>query len=371
MEVIILNRSDFSYKDHAYVSEFDISLDMVVTQKSTFKVNKQSIDAKIGDYVYIKDDGIYFGILENIEDEKTHLILACVDFKELFKIEVVVESFNGVIANYLENVIRKTYLQNSDTYQNLPYLSISKETSRNGSFSFDADKVMTIYELLELSSKMYGIYIKHEVVILNGKFTGIQIRIVNVTSGFKIKADHLKLEDLVINDSSKENVNKVIYYPKQSNLYFKDTITYYLLTDGNISSDPNHTLRHPKVYVKVQTYSDNDYLELETKVLSLLNVSKTDHQISFTIQKKNQGLDVLKHLEIGEYVAFIYKGRTYDSLVTGMKYQNSLDVCSITLGEYRMNLTEKLQILSKNVKSNVGNVTINQSGFSDLDGGEF
>ena len=79
----------------------------------------------------------YFGIVENIEDEKkTHLIISTVDFKEVFKIEVLVKNYNGNVATYLEEVIRKTYLQNSDLKQNLNYLSISVETSRTGSFIF-------------------------------------------------------------------------------------------------------------------------------------------------------------------------------------------------------------------------------------------
>ena len=218
---------------------------------------------------------------------------------------------------------------------------------------------------------MYGVYIKHEVVFNAGSFSGILIRIVNVTRGLKIKADNLILEDLIINDSSKESTNKAIYYPKTSNLFFKDTVIYYLLTDGTITKDNTSPLRYPKVISKVETYSDNDYLDLDTKVRSVLSVDKTDHQISFMIQKQNHSLDVLRTLDIGDFVEFIYKGKRYDSLVTGIKYVNTFEVATITLGEYRLKLTEKIQILSKNVNSKVGNVTVNNSGYSDLDGGEF
>ena len=120
----------------------------------------------------------------------------------------------------------------------------------------------------------------------DGSFSGILIRIVNVTRGLKIKADSLILEDLIINDSSKESTNKAIYYPKTSNLFFKDTVIYYLLTHGTITNDNTSNLRYPKVISKVETYSDNDYLDLETKVRSVLSVDKTDHQISFMIQNK-------------------------------------------------------------------------------------
>jgi hypothetical protein len=89
------------------------------------------------------------------------------------------------------------------------------------------------------------------------------------------------------------------------------------------------------------------------------------------IQKKNHSLDVLRTLDIGDFVEFIHKGKRYESLVTGIKYVNTFEVATITLGEYRLKLTEKIQILSKNVNSKVGNVTVNNSGYSDLDGGEF
>src|SRR5690554_5913165 len=372
MDLIILDYLTFTYKDHAVIGdEFEVVHDIVITQKSYFKINKNELNAKVGDYVYVKNDNAYFGIVENIEDEKTHLIISTVDFKEVFKIEVLVKNYNGNVATYLEEVIRKTYLQNSDLKQNLYYLSINVETSRTGSFIFDEDKVMTIYELLELANKMYGVYIRHEVVFNNGNFSGVMIRIVNVISGVKIKADKLILEDLVINDSSKESVNKAIYHPKSSNLFFKDTVIYYLQTDGSITKDNNSSLRYQKVKCKVETYSDNDYLDLDTKALSILSVDKTDHQISFTINKKNHSLEVLRNLEIGDFVEFIYKGKRYDSLVTGIKYFNTFEVASITLGEFRLKLTEKIQILSKNVKSNIGNVTVNNTGYSDLDGGEF
>lgn len=372
MELIILDHLDFTYKDHAFVdNDFEVVHDIVITQKSHFKINKNNLRVAIGDYVFIKEGSGYFGIVENIEDEKTHLYISSVDFKELFQVEVLVESFNGNVAAYLEEIIRRTFLQNSDRNQNLNYLSISVETTKLGSFIFDADRVMTIYELLELANKMYGVYIKHEVVFNNGSFSGVLIRIVNVTRGLKIKADNLILEDLIINDSSKESTNKAIYYPKKSNLYFKDTVIYYLLTDGTITKDNNSQLRYPKVISKVETYSDNDYLDLDTKVKSVLSVDKTDHQISFMIQKKNHSFDVFRTLDIGDFVEFIYNGKRYDSLVTGIKYVNTFEVATITLGEYRLKLTEKIQILSKNVNSKVGNVTVNNTGYSDLDGGEF
>ena len=59
----------------------------------------------------------------------------------------------------------------------------------------------------------------------------------------------------------------------KDNLFFKDK-TYYLLTDGTISEDVSSSLRYEKVISKVQTYSDNDYLDILDKVKSILMISK-------------------------------------------------------------------------------------------------
>jgi len=372
MEIVILDRFDFKIKDYAYVdSEYEVIIDLVLTQKSSFKINKDKVLASVGDYIYVRDSELYFGVIDSIEKEKDHTFITALDFKEILKIEYVARNYNGNLATYIESIIRATLINNSDSKANMPYLSISCETSKTGILTFDKDKVITIYELLDLVFKMYGIMLKYKVVIQDGKFSGLELRIVSTSTGVKLKADNLYLDDLVINDSNKENINKVVYKPKVDNLFFKEDVTYYLLTDGTITTDVNHSKRFEKVIQKLETYSDNDYLDLADKAKTILSIAKADHQITFKINKQTTSLDVLKNIEVGLLLEFIYHGKIYDSICSCIKYNDSFDLCEITLGEYRIKLTDKLQILNKGIKSNVSNVTINNSGYSDLDGGEF
>lgn len=86
------------------------------------------------------------------------------------------------------------------------------------SFTFEDDKVMTIHEILELITKMYGVSVRSNVVLIMVLF---RFRNKNSTNIIwcKIKADNLFLDDLIVNDSSKEQVNKVTYYPRKDNLF--------------------------------------------------------------------------------------------------------------------------------------------------------
>jgi hypothetical protein len=56
-------------------------------------------------------------------------------------------------------------------------------------------------------------------------------------------------------------------------------------------------------------------------------------------------------------------------VITGIRFKDSMNYATITLGEYRVKLTEKIQLLSKNSSSgSTSNITITNT---DIDGGEF
>jgi hypothetical protein len=50
MQLVFLDRLNLAYKDYGYVDkDFDITLDLVIIQKSTFIINKTKLNASIGD----------------------------------------------------------------------------------------------------------------------------------------------------------------------------------------------------------------------------------------------------------------------------------------------------------------------------------
>ena len=69
MELIFLDREDLSVLDFGYVEqEFNLIIDSVIPQKSTFSVNKLKINAEVGDLVVIKNKEInYIGIISSIQ----------------------------------------------------------------------------------------------------------------------------------------------------------------------------------------------------------------------------------------------------------------------------------------------------------------
>ncbi len=372
MKLLFLDRSTLQYKDNAYVSnQFELVLDMVLIKRSTFKVNKANIKCTIGDIVVFKNEIYsYIGILESIElnDDYTTNIKS-LDFREIFNLDIPAESFSGDLADYIQQIISEYFKSNSDEKQNLSYLTVSKETSVTGSLSFGSDNIVNMSKIFELVSKGYGLSFDTDVTYLRGRITGITFRIVSVNQGMVIKSDFSSILNVETNDSTSQLVNKVVYYPRSDNLNYQTIKTYYLLTTGEITEDGTSDDRYTSVMTKSYIYTDNDYETLETKARSEMVTSKLDHNITFTIDMKNKVFIPFENIYLGDYVSFIHKGKTYESVITGIKFKDSLNYATITLVEYRVKLTEKIQLLSKNSSSSsTSNMIITNT---DIDGGEF
>ena len=372
MKLLFLDRSSLQYKDNAYVSsQFELALDIVLIKRSTFKVNKTKINCKIGDIVVLKKDIYsYIGILESIElnDDYTTNIKS-LDFREIFNLDIPATSFNGDLADYLYQIITSYFKNNSDTNQNLSYLTVSKETSVTGNLSFESDNIINMSKIFELVSKGYGISFSTDVTYLRGRITGITFRIVSINQGMVIKSDFSSILNVETNDSTSQLINKVVFYPRSDNQIYQNIKTYYMLTNGEITENGTSDFRYTSVMAKSYMYTDNDYETLETKARSEMVTSKLDHNITFMIDMKNKVFIPFVNIDLGDYVSFIHKGKTYESVITGITFKDSMNYAVITLGEYRVKLTEKIQLLSKNTSSSsTSNITITNT---DIDGGEF
>jgi len=353
MKLLFLDRSTLQYKDNAYISnQFELVLDMVLIKRSTFKVNKANINCTIGDIVVLKNHVFsYIGILESIELNDDHSTnIKSLDFREIFNLEIPATSFSGDLAQYLYQMITNHFKNNTDQKQNLSYLTISKETTVSGSLNFEMGFIT-------------------DVTYLRGRITGINFRIVSVNQGMMIKSDFSSILNIETNDSTSQLINKVVFYPRSDNQIYQSIKTYYLLTTGDITEESSSESRYTSVMAKSYIYIDNDFETLETKARSEMLSSKLDHNITFMIDMKNKVFIPFTNIYLGDYVSFIHKGKTYESVITGITFKDSLNYALITLGEYRVKLTEKIQLLSKNTGSSSTNrITITNT---DIDGGEF
>lgn len=352
MELVVLSRTNLEIKDYGYFgSDYEIVLDAVVYQKSKFIINKANLNAQVGDIVFTKGLPFsYIGIIETItkEEDDLKITLEVNDFSSIFDIKVTVSSYSGDLCEFLRQLIHKTFVSNADKYQVLPYLILTKSCAINGTLTYEETQLVSITEISELLAKRYGIRYKCSLVIDHeGIIEGINVEITGVTKGMKIRHNLPCIKDLEIVDSNKQGSNKIIFYPKDGNATYKSTVTYYLLNDGTISTSSTSSKRIKNVKCISQFYSDNEYSSLYTKASSELLKSNLEHNIEFKISMDNLIIVPFDNINVGDFLEFITEEKTYSTMITQIAVKGNLYECSVTLGEYRIKLTDKIKLLEK------------------------
>lgn len=353
MELIFLSEQDLSVLDYAYATDnYTLIFDTLVPQKSSFIVNKDSLNAEIGDLVHIRNKDVpYIGIIVSIEKNEDGTIkVQSKDYLSLFDIEVpVATAFEGNVAALIKQLIFLVYKNSSDAFQNIPYLDVSIEMYKNVRLDFEIDSKQNILNLVEQYSKSYGLRIEYEMVVHRGKFSGISIRLLQSTVGVVLRDNLGTITDLVINDTNEISLNKIIFIPKAENITYRSEIAYYLTNTGTVTKTQSF-FRSKKVKVKYEYFSDKDYDALLTKASEALIDSSLQHSITFSFCFAANKIESLKALKCGVAVQFITKNKTYDSLVTKIEYKGHLNTAKVTLGEYRISLTDKLKLFDRRIK---------------------
>ena len=351
MHLIFLDEQDLSVLDYGYATDdFDIILDALVPQKSKFTVNKQSLKAKVGDLLIVKESGYpYVGIITSIKaDDKNQTKVETKDFLSLLDVDVPLPtSFSGNSAQFIVNLINNTFKYSGDTYQNVSYLETSVEVVKNCSLTYEADTKENILDLVEEFSKTYGIRLEYEVVLANGKFSKIKIKVVSAKIGITMKSTLGNITDLNVNDTNEVSLNKVYYIPKAENTQHTSQVIYYLTNDGQVVTTAPALKRIHKVKMKYEFYSDKDYSSLLTRATKALIDSSLEHTITFNFSFITNQIEALNDLKVGAIVVFITESKTYETIVSKMEFKGTFNVAKVTLGEYRLSLTDKLKLFDR------------------------
>lgn len=352
MELIFLDRSNLKVLDYGYVdSEYQVIIDSVIPQKSTFQVHKININAELGDLLVIKDFNVnYIGIISSIEvdEEKGISKVQSKDFISILDIKVKLSSYTGNISLFLYNLIADAYVKNNDPYQKISYLTIARDYETiTGSLTFEADTIDSISNVVKTLNKAYSIGVTYNVLYDNGEISKIELHISSCTKGLILKSNYKGICDLLVSSSGEQSINKVIFIPSSENVTYKTIVNYYLLTDGTISTNANSSLRYKNVSSVAKIYKDADYSSLQTTAQSEMLISSLEHSITFNLRIDNKVAIPFKDLNVGDFIEFITPSKTYQTMVTQISIKNNLYQVGVTLGEYRVSLTDKIKLLNK------------------------
>lgn len=353
MEIVFLKRSNFEVLDFGYVdNEYQIIIDSVIPQKSIFLVNKLNINASIGDLLTVKDKTInYIGIICSIEEDKTShkTKVQTNDFISVLDVKVKLFNYSGNLSIYLCNLINSALITNVDPLQRFNYLSISRDfDSINGTLTFETDTIDTISSLVNTLSKAYSIGIKYNIVFSDiGEYVGIELHISSCKNGLILKSTLADIKDLSISCSNEQSINKISFIPSDENTSYRNMVSYYLLSDGQVTTNANDSKRIQNLSSETKVYKDSDYQSLKTTAQNEMLISSLEHSIEFNIGMDNKIAKPFIDINVGDYLEFITPNKTFTTMVSQFILKNTTKQMSVVLGEYRMKLTDKIKLLTR------------------------
>lgn len=348
MNLLIYSRENLTFKENLPIESFEVTLDTLINSESSFVIAGGSGSASQEDIAILHEERFfYIGIVSKISSEGIKTKINTVHFNAVLEAEFVTRTFlRGLYGNHIKTIITETLINSDDPLQNMSYLEVANESTAQGSIVVFKPEVTTIAEFIKELNVSKGLRIETRLGIVEGKITHLKMVVVPTIKTMKLRYDLALLRNLSINEDGGSPLNKVILYGEDL-----ATLSYYLLSNGNVTADANHALRiKPVNYSYVEYQSDDTPLTVAKKELIK---DRFLHAITFDVALDNQIFAPFNNVFLGDEIVFITETKMIPTVVSQMTFKNTLKQCSIILGEHRMKLTEKLKMIER--RKNYGN----------------
>lgn len=306
----------------------------------------------VGAYIRLqRDDTDIFGVITSVTTADDQLLtkLGIQPFPAaIFSTEILFDTNQqGTVAleTVIANQITASFINSSDTIQNIPGLSVtttSSTTSWGMNLKSDTEGmhhcVIDFYDvLIRRALEEYGIAIHTSVDFQNDT---IDLTIGKVVGTQTIEADlpNVFAKTFLINESSK-NTNKLDVYDTAN---YTTVRTYYKHTDGTYDTTNNNRL-YPVVREIGAATSDDEHTFAQNADSVAASVFG-DVTYNNLIEIKclcDDSLILPMDLDIGSVVTVIHEGNAYTSIMTGYELEDN--VINLIFGSIRADLTKLIR----------------------------
>lgn len=306
----------------------------------------------VGAYIrFQRDDTDIFGVITSVTSSDDKL-LTNIGFQSfpaaIFTTEILFDTNQqGAVAleTVLANLISASWINNSDTLQNVPGLVVTTTSSTvSWGMNLKSDTegmhhcVIDFYDvLIRRALEEYGIAIHADANFQDGV---INLTIGKVPGTQTIEADlpNVFESSFLINESSK-NTNKLDVYNTAN---YTTVITYYKHTDGSYDTTNNDRL-YPVVREISTAEADEEITfpqAAASEAASVFGEVTYNNLIEITCLY-NDELIQPNGLKIGSVVSVIHEERAYTSIMTG--YNLGDNVITLIFGSIRADLTKLIR----------------------------
>lgn len=306
----------------------------------------------VGAYIRLQRDNTdIFGVITSVTTADDQLLtkLGIQPFPAaIFSTEILFDTNQqGTVAleTVIANQITASFINSSDTIQNIPGLSVtttSSTVSWGMNLKSDTENmhhcVIDFYDvLIRRALEEYGIAIHTSVDFQNDT---IDLTIGKVVGTQTIEADlpNVFEKTFFINESSK-NTNKLDVYDTAN---YTTVRTYYKHTDGTYDTTNNNRLYPVVREIGTATADENNTFIVNADAVAASVFGEVTYNNLIEIKCLcDDALIRPMDLDIGSVVTVIHEGNAYTSIITGYELEDN--VINLIFGSIRADLTKLIR----------------------------
>ena len=330
---------EYRYISMGVMQNPPIQMDYLTLEATTISVNK--IQANKGDFAHITDFSgkvIYQGIIQDVYNTNSGVSIKILPMLSLLDVQVQYDKIifrQKPLEDVIEQIIKETYITNSDKLQNIKGLIVKRLTRTQDTQLDIRSNVHAFWDIITKALTLYGIIIEME---LKAQEKQIVVSIAKKEEKIVLEAE---LENCIhrsfVTTDEYGTLNKVTFVNKDDPK--EEKITYYLHPDGKI--DTQNTNRIVPVFFSAEYIqgAENFEEEARNRAKEQLLPEKYQQNIELGYLEGDRMIDS-ENIKIGILADIHYKDKIYQSIMTG--YSNNNGVKILIFGCIRLELTKKL-----------------------------
>lgn len=332
----IISKYTFSLSDTVSVAEYELAFDSDYGGKSQFTCHKKVV-AEEDDFIIVFDGKkIFQGIITNVETEKgkDSCEITAIEMPKLFDQKIILTNESLLqtgIEDFIANQITENFISNDDDIVNIDYLKVTAKTHTPVGAKVSTDKgIYNLCTYIGNALTNYGIFIDFE-------FTDSAI---NVIIEKKEQTD-FDIDTSIVDVSDLNEVCEIKALTKLTVLWNNTTRHFFLRTDRTITEDMSDANR-AKGTTDIMVSEAETESDMKREAKDKFTANSYNHKISFDVISTSK-LIPESDLYIGHKCRVKTDTGIKNSIISGINRSNDKKSISVTLGNMKVTLIEKLK----------------------------
>lgn len=336
----IISRYSLTLTDTVTVADYELALDADYDGKSQIVLHRKP-EASEDDFIILNEGGIVFqGIIDAIENEKGQkaYTITAIEMQRLFDRKVILTNeslLSTGIEDFIADQITGNFISSDDALLNISYLTVTAKTHTPVAAKVDVEEggIYNLCTYIGNALTSYGIFVGFE----------FEKDALNVVIEKRQQSD-LKIDTGLANIINLSEIYETKALAKLTVLWNKGTTTdtrnFFLKTDRTITEDVNDPDR-AKGSVNVIVSTAETEAEMKQAAYDQFAANSYQHKITFDVVPSK--LVAAADLYVGHKLKVKTGSGIRDSIIAGIEHNNGQKAISVTLGQMKVTLIEKLK----------------------------